>query len=97
VPLAVSVLLLLPLRLAVYGGDTFRAGGTDEGAGERMLLVAQLAFGAWSVLLLVLGVRVVHGWSWLRAVAAVVVAAALLAALALVLSPDLVTRWLPSG
>jgi hypothetical protein len=45
----------------------------------------------------VLGVRVVHGWSWVRAVAALVVAAALLAALAVVLSPDLVTRWLPSG
>jgi hypothetical protein len=97
VPLAVSVLVLLPLRLAVYGGDTFRAGGADEGAGERVLLAAQLAFAAWSVILLVLGVRVVHGWSWLRAVAAVVVAAALLAALAVVLSPDLVTRWLPSG
>jgi hypothetical protein len=97
VPLAVSLLLLLPLRLAVYGGDTFRAGGTDEGTGERVLLVAQLAFAAWSVVLVVLGVRVVHGWSWLRAVAAVVVAAALLAALAVVLSPDLVTRWLPSG
>jgi hypothetical protein len=97
VPLAVSVLVLLPLRLAVYGGDTFRAGGADEGTGERVLLAAQLAFAAWSGILLVLGVRVVHGWSWLRALAAVVVAAALLAALAVVLSPDLVTRWLPSG
>jgi hypothetical protein len=97
VPLAVSVLVLLPLRLALYGGDTFRAGGADEGTGERVLLGAQLAFAAWSVILLVLGVRVVHGWSWLRAVAAVVVAAALLGALAVVLSPDLVTRWLPSG
>jgi hypothetical protein len=97
VPLAVSVLLVLPLRLALYGGDTFRAGGADEGTGERVLLGAQLVFAVWSVALLVLGIRVVHGWSWLRAVAAVVVAAALLAALAAVLSPDLVTRWLPSG
>jgi hypothetical protein len=97
VPLAVSLLLVLPLRLAFYGGDTFRAGGADEGTGERVLLVTQVAFAAWSVLLLVLGIRVVHGWSWLRAVAAAVVAAALLAALAVVLSPDLVTRWLPSG
>jgi hypothetical protein len=97
VPLAVSLLLVLPLRLALYGGDTFRAGGADEGTGEHVLLVTQVAFAAWSVLLLVLGIRVVHGWSWLRAVAAAVVAAALLAALAVVLSPDLVTRWLPSG
>jgi hypothetical protein len=97
VPLAVSLLVVLPLRLALYGGDTFRAGGTDEGTGERVLLVIQLVFAVWSVALLVLGVRVVHGWSWLRTVAAVVVAGALLAALAVVLSPDLVTRWLPSG
>jgi hypothetical protein len=97
VPLAVSLLVVLPLRLALYGGDTFRAGGADEGTGERVLLVAELLFAAWSLILVVLGVRVVHGWSWLRAVAAVVVAAALLAALAVVLSPDLVTRWLPSG
>jgi hypothetical protein len=97
VPLAASLLLVLPLRLALYGGDTFRGGGADEGAGERVLLVVQLAFAGWSVVLLVLGVRVVHGWSWLRALAAVVVATALLAVLAVVLSPDLVTRWLPSG
>jgi hypothetical protein len=97
VPLAVSLLVVLPLRLALYGGDTFRAGGADEGTGERVLLVAQLVFAAWSLILVVLGVRVVHGWSWLRSVAAVFVAAALIAVLAVVLSPDLVTRWLPSG
>jgi hypothetical protein len=97
VPLAASLLLVLPLRLAVYGGDTFRAGGADEGTGERMLLVAELLLAVWSVGLLVLGVRVVHGWSWLRAFAAVVVAATLIAVLAVVLSPDLVTRWLPYG
>jgi len=97
VPLAVSVLLLLPLRLAIYGGDTFRSGGADEGNGERLLLAVQLGFAAWSLGLLVLGVRVVHGWSWLRAVAAVVVATALIGVLAVVLSPDLVTRWLPYG
>jgi hypothetical protein len=80
VPLAASLVLVLPLRLAIYGGDTFRSGGADAGAGERVLLVVQLAFAAWSLALLVLGVRVTHGWSWPRAVAAVFAAAALLAA-----------------
>ena len=97
VPLAVSVLLLLPLRLAVYGGDTFRSGGADAGTGETLLYAVQLAFAAWSLGLLVLGVRVVHGWSWARTLASVVVGAALIGALAVVLSPDLVTRWLPYG
>lgn len=81
VPLALSLLLLLPLRLALYGGDAFREGGADEGTGERVLLGVQLAFGAWSCALLFLGVRVVHGWDWLRVAAVVVAGAALLAAI----------------
>jgi hypothetical protein len=81
VPLAASLLLLLPLRLALYGGDTFRAGGADEGTGENALLVLQLAFAAWSLALLVIGVRVVHGWDWPRTLGAVAAAIALLAAI----------------
>jgi hypothetical protein len=78
--LALSLLVLLPLRLALYGGDTFHDGGRDEGAGEAVLLALQFAFVAWSLVLLVLGVRVVHGWSWPRAVAVVASAGGLLAA-----------------
>ncbi len=81
VPLAASLLLVLPLRLAIYGGDTFRGGGADEGSGEQVLLGVQLAFAAWSLVLLALGVRVTHGWTWPRSLAAVVAAAALLAAM----------------
>ena len=80
-PLALSLLVLLPVRLALYGGDAFREGGPDEGTGETVLLALQLAFVAWSVGLLVVGVRVVHGWSWLRALAALAGAAALLASI----------------
>jgi len=69
-PLALSLLLVLPLRVAVYGGDTFHAGGADEGVGEAIVLGFQLAFAAWSAALLAIGVRVVHGWSWARALAA---------------------------
>jgi hypothetical protein len=81
VPLAVSFLLLLPVRLALYGGDTFRDGGADEGAGETALLGLQLGFAAWSLGLIVLGVRVVHGWSWPRSLGAVGAGLALLAAI----------------
>jgi len=81
VPLAASLFLVLPLRLAIYGGDTFRGGGADEGSGERALLLVQLAFAAWSLGLLVVGVRVTHGWTWPRALVAVGAAAALLAAM----------------
>jgi hypothetical protein len=81
VPLALSLFVLLPLRLALYGGDAFREGGADDGAGGNVLLGVQLAFVAWSFALLLLGVRVVHGWDWLRSGAVVAAGAALLAAI----------------
>jgi hypothetical protein len=80
-PLALSLVVLLPVRLALYGGDTFRQGGPDEGTGETLLLALQLGFVAWSLALLVVGVRVVHGWSWLRSLGAIAAGAALLAAI----------------
>ena len=81
VPLALSLAVLLPVRLALYGGDAFRGGGADEGSWETILLVLQLGFVAWSVGLLAVGVRVVHGWTWLRTLAALAAGLALLAAI----------------
>jgi hypothetical protein len=80
-PLALSFLLVLPLRVALYGSDTFRTGGADDGAGEAAVLALQLGFAVWSAALVVLGVRVVHGWSWPRSAAATGAAVALLAAI----------------
>jgi hypothetical protein len=79
VPVAVS-LLVWPVRLAVYGEDTFRFGGADHGAGERAFEALELAFLGWSLVLLVIGMRTVHGWTWQRAVAATAVPALPLAA-----------------
>ena len=81
VPLAASLLVTLPLRLAVFGGDTFRDGGADEGPGGDVLLGLQLGAAAWSLALLVVGVRVVHGWGWLRTLGSLAAAVALLAAI----------------
>lgn len=66
-PIALSLLVLVPVRLAAFGGDTFRSGGSDSGAGEDAILVAQLVFVAWSFVLLVLGLRTVYRFSWARA------------------------------
>ena len=81
VPLALSLVVTLPLRLALSGGDTFRAGGADEGLGGDVLLALQLGAAGWSLGLLLVGVRVTHGWDWLRTVASTVAAVALLAAI----------------
>jgi hypothetical protein len=73
-PLALSLLTLWPVRIAVYGTDLFRTGGDDFGRGDAVFGALYLAFLAWSVWLLVAGVRAVHGWTWARAAATVVLA-----------------------
>jgi hypothetical protein len=76
-PLALALFTLWPVRIAVYGQDLFRTGGTDWGPGDRAFgSLLYFAF-AWSAVLLVVGVRSVHGWSWWRSLATVGLAAAL--------------------
>jgi hypothetical protein len=70
VPLALS-LVLLPARLALYGGDIFRSGGSDAGSSGHVFLALALVFALWSVVLLAIGIRVVSGWSWARTAAGV--------------------------
>ncbi len=76
-PLALALLTLWPLRIAIYGQDLFRTGGNDWGPGDRIFGGLLYAAFAWSALLLVVGVRTVHGWSWARSVGTVALAAAL--------------------
>lgn len=76
-PLALSLFTLWPLRIAIYGEDLFRTGGNDWGPGDRIFGGLVYAAFAWSALLLVVGVRSVHGWTWARSVATVALAAAL--------------------
>jgi len=52
-----SLFVVWPLRLAVYGSDVFRIGGSDSGPGAASFGVAELVFAAWALVLLVLG-----GW-----------------------------------
>jgi hypothetical protein len=81
-PIALSLLLVWPLQLAVYGGDVFRRGGSDDGAGGRFFDVLELGFAAWSAVLLLVGVRAVHGWTWSRSLAALGLVILFLAAFA---------------
>ena len=74
-PLALSLVTLWPVRILVYGQDLFRTGGDDYGRGDAIFGAVFLGFLAWSVLLLLVGVRTVHGWTWARAAGAVTLAA----------------------
>ena len=75
VPVALSLVLWLP-RLALYGEDAFRRGGSDEGAGDAVFEIAFALVLAWSAALLVVGTRTVHAWSWPRSLAAAAAPAA---------------------
>jgi hypothetical protein len=69
VPIALS-LVILPVKLAVYGESLFRTGGSDHGTGVRVFDGLELVFLLWAAALLLVGVRAVHGWTWARAAAA---------------------------
>jgi hypothetical protein len=66
-PLVLGLVLVGPLRLAVYGSDTFRSGGADAGAGVAVLDAISAVFALWALGLLVYGIGVVEKWSIARA------------------------------
>ena len=76
-PLALSLVAVWPLRLALFGGDVFRSGGSDAATGGGVLQWLERALAAWALGLLVVGLRVVHAWSWPRSLAAFALAVAL--------------------
>lgn len=72
-PLALSLVIVWPLRLAIFGGENFRTGGSDEGAGFWSFTILALGFALWSLVLLVVGVREVYGWTTARSIGAMLV------------------------
>lgn len=81
-PLVLSLVLWLP-RLALYGGDSFRYNGADQGTGDAIFGWLQAGFALWAVALLVVGVRTIEQWTWRRSAAAVAAASVLPALVAL--------------
>jgi hypothetical protein len=66
-PLVLGLLLVWPVRLAVYGTDTFRSGGADSGAGVTVFDVLLGFFALWALGLLVYGISIVERWTFVRA------------------------------
>lgn len=54
-PVALSLLVVWPVRLAVYGEDVFRTGGSDTGAADTFFEVLIVGSFAWSFVLVALG------------------------------------------
>ena len=74
-PLALAMVTFWPVRIAIYGEDLFRTGGDDYGRSDAIFGGIYVGLVAWCILLLLQGVRTVHGWSWVRAAGAVGIAA----------------------
>lgn len=75
-PAALSLLLLWPVRLALFGDDLFRRGGSDSGAAGALLAWISVAFFVWTLVLLAIGVHTAYRWSWPRSLAALGIASA---------------------
>lgn len=75
VPFVVLLVLVWPVRLGLYGFDLFRVGGSDGGAGSDVFVGLDAAALAWTLVLVVIGVRQTQGWSWGRSAAALGVVA----------------------
>ena len=85
-PIALALFVYWPFRIGVYGVDLFRTGGPDgHGAGAATAWIFY-GFVAWALVLFVIGVRTVHGWTWRRSLAGVALTAAFTAALAVAVS-----------
>lgn len=55
VPLVVSLVLVWPARLAIYGEDVFRSGGSDTGVGDKLFEALVAASFVWSLALVAVG------------------------------------------
>jgi hypothetical protein len=85
VPIALSI-LIWPVKIALYGEDVFKKGGSDAGSGAHVFTALELAFIGWAAVLLVIGVRAVHGWTWARSLAACAIGLGVPAVLGLVVN-----------
>ena len=79
-PLALALVVLVP-AIAIVGWDWFRTGGDDAGIGRTTVLALGGVFAAWSIGLLVLGVRETFRLPWRGVVTALALGGVLVAAL----------------
>jgi len=69
-PLVLGLVFVWPVRIAVYGSDLFRSGGSDTGPGNVVFEAILGAIGLWAAGLLVYGISVVERWSVTRSLVA---------------------------
>jgi hypothetical protein len=81
-PIALSLAVVVPAIVLGYGEDWFRSGGDDSGSGRTLVTLVSLAFVAWSLVLVAVGLRTTFRLPWRGVVGALLLAGVLLAAFA---------------
>ena len=76
-PFVLALVVVWPLRIAIFGKDLFSSGGSDEGVTGHVLTGIDTAFVVWGLALVAIGVRTVEGWGWARTLGASAFAAVL--------------------
>jgi hypothetical protein len=73
-PWVLALVFVWPFRLAIFGADAFRSGGSDHGSAEVVFRTIDVGLLAWSAVLVYLGVRALNGWTWARSLVGCAVA-----------------------
>ena len=82
-PIALSLVVVVPAIVLGFGEDWFRSGGDDDtGNGRTIVTGIALAFVAWSLVLVAIGLRTTFRLPWRGVVAALLLAGVLVAAFA---------------
>ena len=82
-PIALSLVVVVPAIVLGFGEDWFRSGGDDDaGNGRGAVMGIALAFVAWSLVLVAIGLRTTFRLPWRGVVGALLLAGVLLAAFA---------------
>lgn len=82
VPLALSLVVVVPAVVLGFGADWFRSGGGDEGTGRTVVTAIGSAFALWSLGLVVFGLRTTFRLPWRGVVGALALASVMIAAFA---------------
>jgi hypothetical protein len=69
-PFLLVLLFVVPVRLGLYGMDLFRNGGSDTGAGRDVFVTIDGIALAWTLVLVLIGIRQTQRWSWGRSAGA---------------------------
>ena len=82
-PIALSLVIVVPAVVLGFGEDWFRTGGDDDAGNGRMIVTGiGLAFVAWSLVLVAIGLRTTFRLPWRGVVGALLLSGVLVAAFA---------------